>query len=518
MRIAPIGRIARGALALTASALAACAVGPNYHVPKPDTPPNFIAAASKDSAVSPAAASADADLAAWWKGLNDPELDSLVERAVKSNLDIAVALDRLQAARTYEAVVLGHALPEVDATGSAAKGTGSDLARGRAESGLVSADNSSGLQHINTIVGFDAVWELDLFGKYRRAFEAARADADAARAARNEAVTVIIADVVRSYIDLRGFQLRAGILHQADSLLQESLRIVNIRYQRGITNELDVALAKRELATLQAQIAPVLAQISAAQYALAVLIGEYPESVVNELNAPGLVPTMPAPAGPGVPVDLLRRRPDIQQAERQLAAATARIGVATANLFPEVGVVGAIGSQSQALGTMPGIAKHIWSLGPAAIWPILDFGALDAQVDIADLSAKSRLAEYRKAILNAVQEVDTSLRAFQGTQGQLDKLGDAVAAGQRAVDLANARYDRGLTDFLNVVDAERQFYDLQIQFAQAQVAQGEDFVSLYKSLGGGWQNYQDVPSIRLPQPAVIAAFRRALATSRSSPQ
>jgi NodT family efflux transporter outer membrane factor (OMF) lipoprotein len=494
--------VTRWMAVLAASSLASCAVGPNYHVPKPDAPPAFIA--------QPSSGIADADFGGWWKPLNDPELDSLVERAVKSNLDLAVALDRLQAARTYEAVVVGHALPEVDATGAAAKGTGTDLARGRAEQGLVSADNTGGLQHINTIAGFDAVWELDLFGKFRREFEAARADAEAARAARNDALTVVVADVVRAYIDLRGFQLRAGILHQADSLLQESLRIVKIRYERGITNELDVALAARELATLQAQIAPVEAQISAAQYSLAVLIGEYPEKLVGELSAPGLVPTMPAPAAPGVPVDLLKRRPDIQQAERQLAAATARIGVATANLFPQVGVVGAIGSQGQGLGSAPSVAKHIWSLGPAAIWPILDFGALDAQVDIADLNARTRLAEYRKTILNAVQEVDTALRAFQADQDRMDRLGEAVIAGQKAVDLANARYDRGLTDFLNVVDAERQFYDLQEQFAQAQVAQGDEFVSLYKSLGGGWQNYQAVPAIRLPQPAVVAAFRRTL--------
>jgi NodT family efflux transporter outer membrane factor (OMF) lipoprotein len=273
-------------------------------------------------------------------------------------------------------------------------------------------------------------------------------------------------------------------------------------------------LAARELATLQSQIAPLEAQISAAQYSLAVLIGEYPEGLVGELSAPAMIPAMPPPAAPGVPLDLLKRRPDIQQAERQLAAATARIGVATANLFPQIGVVGSIGSEGQGLGSAPGISRHIWSFGPAALWPILDFGALDAQVDIADLTARSRLAQYRKTILNAVQEVDTALRAYQADQDRLEKLGEAVLAGQRAVDLANARYDRGLTDFLNVVDAERQFYDLQEQYAQAQVAQGDQFVSLYKSLGGGWQNYQKVPSIRLPQPAIVAAFRRALNPSR----
>jgi NodT family efflux transporter outer membrane factor (OMF) lipoprotein len=462
------------------------------------------------SSTVPAAAAPD--LALWWRALNDPELNSLVDRAVKSNLDIEIALDRLQQARTYEAVVVGFALPEVDASAAAGRGTGSDLSRGRAQQALVSAANTSGLQHINTLAGFDAVWELDVFGRFRREFEAARADTQAARAARYDVLTAVVADVVRGYIDLRGLQLRAGILHQASDVLRESLRIVTIRYERGITNELDVALATRELATLEAQIAPLEAEVNAAQYALAVLVGEYPEHMVQELAKPDLIPSMPAATAPGIPLDLLKRRPDIQQAERELAAATARIGVATANLFPRVALIASIGSQGQGWGTTPSVSKHIWSFGPGAVWPLLDFGALDAEVDIAHLAARASLVNYRKTILNAVQQVDSSLDAYEAQQVRLEQLSTALIAGQRAVDLATARYNRGLTDFLNVVDAERQFYDLQLQYAQAQVAQGEQFVQLYKSLGGGWQNYQAVPDIRRPQPAILAAFRRALSS------
>lgn len=494
--------------------LSACAAGPSYHTPKSDAPPNFAAQVTVTSAARSAQPAAPPlDLATWWRALNDEELDSLVDRAVKSNLDIEIALDRLQQARTYEAVVVGYALPEVDASAAAGRGTGSDLTKGRADQALRSADNGAGLQHINTIAGFDAVWELDLFGKFRREFEAARADTQAARAARYDILTSVVADVVRAYVDLRGFQVRAGILHKASDVLRESLRIVNIRYERGITNELDVALATRELATLEAQIAPVEAEVNAAQYTLAVLVGEYPENMVRELTKPDLIPSMPAPTAPGVPLDLLKRRPDIQEAERELAAATARIGVATANLFPDVTVSAAIGSQGQGWGTTPSVNKHIWSFGPGAVWPLLDFGALDAEVDIADLAARLSLVNYRKTILTAVQQVDTSLDAYQAQQARMENLSTAMIAGQRAVDLATARYNRGLTDFLNVVDAERQFYDLQEQYAEAQVAQGEQFVQLYKSLGGGWQNYQAVPAIRRPQPAIIAAFRRVLSSS-----
>jgi NodT family efflux transporter outer membrane factor (OMF) lipoprotein len=384
------------------------------------------------------------------------------------------------------------------------------LTKGRADQALRSADTGAGLQHINTIAGFDAVWEIDIFGKFRREFQAVRAETGAARAARYEVLTSVIGNVVRAYVDLRGFQVRAGILHHATDVLRESLRIVTIRYERGITNELDVALATRELATLEGQIAPVEAEVKAAQYALAVLVGEYPESMVEELAKPDLIPSMPPPAAPGVPLDLLKRRPDIQQAERELAAATALIGVATANLFPNVMVSASIGGQSQGWGTAPNLGKHIWSFGPGAIWPLLDFGALDAQVELADFAAQASLANYRRTILTAVQQVDSSLDAYDAQQYRMDKLTQAIMAGQRAVDLASARYNRGLTDFLNVVDAERQFYELQEQYAEAQVSQGEQFVQLYKSLGGGWQNYQAVPKIRRPQPAIVAAFRNVL--------
>ena len=390
-----------------------------------------------------------------------------MERAITSNLNLDMALTHLQQARAYESVVLGMALPTVDASASAARGTGSDLTRGRADAPLRSADNGSGLQHINGIAGFDAVVELDIFGKYRRAFEAARADMQAQIALRNGVLTSLVADVVRAYVELRGLQIQVEVLRQASGVLRESLRFVKIRFERGITNELDVALAQRELDTLQSRIAPLNAQVSAVQYSLAVLLGEYPENLVQELSKPTPIPSMPQAAVPGVPLDLLKRRPDIQQAERELAAAaTARIGVATANLFPDVSLVGSVGVQAQGFGGAPPASRHIWSFGPAALWPVLDFGALDAEIEIADMQAHLQLDNYRQTILNAVREVDTALDSYAAQKDQLNDLGDAMVAGQRAVDLANERYDRGLTDFLNVVDAERQFYELQQEYVE----------------------------------------------------
>jgi NodT family efflux transporter outer membrane factor (OMF) lipoprotein len=501
-----------------AAVLGGCAVGPNYHTPRIATPDRYAetpAGASAGVANGAGAAGPQVDPASWWHSLADPELDSLVERAVAANPDLLVALDRLQAARVFEAAVVGTVLPDAEASAAAGRGTGSDLTRGRASNVLRSGDNSAGLQHLNEIGGFDSVWQLDIFGKYRREIEAARYDEQAMHAARNAVLVTVVADVARAYVDLRGLQVRASVLSSAVTVLRESLRIVSIRYERGITNELDVTLATRELATLEAQAAPLNAQVRAAEYTIATLLGLYPEDLVEELSPAGLVPAVPAAVDPGLPPELLRRRPDIQQAERELAGATARIGIATADLFPSIALTGAIGFQRQSLKGQPVLGEHIWSVGPGAVWPLLDFGALDAQVEIADLQTRALLVRYKQAIQEAVREVDTSSALLAAEQQSLDKLGTGLVAGQRAVTLASERYQRGVTDFLNVVDAQRQEYDLEEQYAATQVATAEQYIELYRSLGGGWENYQQLPAIHRPEPAIIAVFQRTL--SRSDP-
>ena len=513
MKRPPLRLVRFGAL-LLAGAVVGCAAGPNYHRPRVALPEHYDAAAP----AGPTAAAAGAppvELAAWWRALQDPELDSLIERAVSGNPDLLIALDRLQAARTFEAAVIGTVLPEAGASAGAGRGTGSDLTRGRAANALRSGDNAAGLQHLNEIGGFDAVWELDIFGKYRREIEAARYDEQAVRAARNGVLVVVVADVANAYVELRGLQVRASVLASSLAVLRESLRIVTIRYERGITNELDVTLATRELATLEAQAAPLAAQARAAEYTIATLLGLYPEDLVKELETAAMVPAVPALVDVGVPPELLRRRPDVQQAERELAGATARIGIATAELFPQLAVSGAIGFQRQSLKGQPVLGQHIWSLGPAAVWPLLDFGALDAQVEIADLETRARLVRYKQTIQQAVREVDTSYGLYTAEQQSLGKLETALIASQRAVTLANERYQRGVTDFLNVVDAERAEYALEEQYAQAQVAVAGEFIALYRSLGGGWENYQKLPPIHRPEPAIIAMFQRTL--SRSDP-
>lgn len=487
---------------------AGCVVGPNYR--KPDTKvPDGFANASKSATNS--GNKPVIDSAKWWQALNDQELNSLVDRAVRGNLDLEIALARLQKARVQEAVVMGVSLPQGEVSGGAGRGTGSNLTRGRVAGPLNAGTNTQGLQHVTQVIGFDAGWEIDLFGKYQRQIEAAKYDREAAVAIRNGVLISVVANVARAYVDLRGLQMQLEVLRRNIDTAKQYEDVVRQRFEHGITNELDLTLVRRQLATMEAKVAPLTSQIAAAQYVIAALLGQYPDALVKELEKPAMIPQLPEQIQPGVPLDLLRRRPDIHEAERHLAGATARVGVATANLFPRISLTGGAGHQGQGLGITPVANSFIWSVGPTVGWPVLDFGVLDALVEIADLHTHELLANYKKTVLGAVQEVDTTVGAYTAQQERLRSLNQALTAAQHAVSLALERYDRGLTDSLNVIDAQRQEYELQEQYVFAQQTAADQFVALYKALGGGWEQYQEIPSIRRPRPAIMAAFERFLA-------
>jgi NodT family efflux transporter outer membrane factor (OMF) lipoprotein len=488
--------------------LAGCAVGPNYHAPKNDAPQSFVAPAPGVAVPADAGSGSGVDLARWWRSLGDPELDSLVERAVRANPDILIALERLQEVREKEVVLAGDALPEIEASAAAGRGTGSDMSRAGASPALRAADNKGNLNQIKQVAGFAAFWEIDLFGGYRRAIEAGRADIAAAAAARNAVLISVIADVARNYVDLRGLQARLAILQQNIDTARELRDLEQTRYDRGLTNELNLQLAIREFETLQSDYAPLQGQLQATQYDIAVLLGEYPEQLAAELDAVNPIPSLPAGVAPGLPLDVLQRRPDVREAERELAAATARIGVATADLFPHVALTGGLGTQSDTIGSH---GSHIWAFGPAVYWPLLDFGALDATVSIADHQARERLLAYRKTVIGAVQDADAAIADYSAQTQRLGSLANAMQASERAVSLARQRYQRGLTDFLNVVDAERQQYTLEAEYTSAQQGAADAFIYLYRALGGGWESYQSIPPIRLPEPAAIAGFHRLVA-------
>jgi len=495
-----------GAVAACA-ALTGCAVGPDYQPPDAPMPVQFVAAAAKTDHHDQHAV----DPAQWWRSLHDRQLNSLIERAIAASPTLEMALDRLQQARAQEAAIIGTALPVAGASEGGARGTGSDLARGRASPTLVSSEFGTGFSQVNNIVGFDAAWEIDVFGKIRREAEAAQYDVDAAAAARNMVLISLIADVTRAYLEMRALQMQLTVLHKSIRTALQYYDFVKERFDRGITNELDVTLAQRELEQLRAQVMPLIAQIDAARYAIAVLLGEFPENLAKELAKPGVLPALPARVHAGLPLDLLRRRPDIDEAERQLGSANAQIGVATANLFPRVVVTGGGGWQSQGLGVKPVIVSPIWSVGPSIYWPVLDFGTLDALVEKADYRARELLFNYKQTVIDAVRQVDAAIDAYAAQQYRLRHLNEALAAARRAVSLAQQRFDRGVTDSLNVIDAERQEYTIEQEYVAAQESAAAQFVTLYKSLGGGWEDYQNLPPIPPPLPAVAAAVKRGLA-------
>jgi len=488
--------------------LSGCAVGPDYQLPTGAIPRLFGSAAMTEAVPGPPTG---ADFVRWWGALHDRELNALIERAVASNPDLEIALTRVQEARTQQVVVLGAMLPTLAGSGAIATGSagGNDLTRGRAAQSIRAGDSTGNLKSISRVAGFDAGWELDLFGKYQRLLEATRDDAEAQMELRNAALITIISDVARNYLDVRGLQARLEIARNDVATAQKTVDLLLTRFDRGLSNELDLTLARRQLANQQARLPELMAAVSAAESRLALLLGTYSTEITGELQKGGKLPDMPTRLRAGVPVDLLRRRPDIRVAERQLAAATARVGVAIADLFPTVAVTAGFGAQG---GTKSGVAvpihNPIWSFGPGGYWPLLDFGKLDALINIQEMRAHEQFVNYKKTIVVAVEEVDQAIKQFRFDQAQLKALSVALAASQRAVDLAMERYERGVTDFLNVLDAQRQEYALEDQTAFAQEAVVLQYVAFYKALGGGWELFDELPPIPEPQPAIIATARR----------
>jgi NodT family efflux transporter outer membrane factor (OMF) lipoprotein len=487
--------------------LAGCAVGPDYQTPDTVLPVAFL---TQPALKEPATGGASPDRWQWWRTLHDRQLNGLIERALQNNLDLKMALDRLQQARLQLVVIGSQALPEVNGSAGGGVGTGTDETKGRASQILRAGDNSTGLRSITQIGGLDAEWEIDVFGKIARRVETQTYTAEALKEARDWVFVVIAADVSRLYFDLRARQDRLQILNRDIEAARKVLDLAQTRLDRGLTNELDVTLAKRQVATLEADVAPLKALIATSGYAIAVLVGEYPETLARELERTAAVPRLPSRAPVGLPVDLLRRRPDIREAERFLAAAVADVGARTADLFPTLVITAAGGAQG---GPRSGSAIPItWigSVGPSIDAPILDFGALDALIEIADYRAHELATAYKQTILVAVQQVDEANAAYRGYRLSLRSLDTAIEAARQATKVATERYDRGLTDFLNVLDAERQQFALEQQRAEVVRLAGDSFVTLYKALGGGWPPDEIIPPIRHPDPAAVAAFKRAI--------
>jgi NodT family efflux transporter outer membrane factor (OMF) lipoprotein len=490
---------------VAAGALAGCSLGPEYFTPDAAIPVNFTVPPAGNG---PQSGGAGPDAWQWWKTLHDRELNGLIDLALANNLDLKIALDRLQQARLQLVVIGAQQVPQVNGGVGGGTGTGTDETKGRVAQALRDADNNTGLKKISGVGGLDAEWEIDFFGKIAQRLQEQVYTTEALKEARDWVYVVIAADVTRLYVDLRSRQDRLQILYRSIETSRKVQDLAQTRLDRGLTNELDVLLAKRQVETLQADVEPLKAQIAANAYAIAVLVGDYPENISRRLQRPAAVPRLPARAPAGTPVDLLRRRPDIREAELALAAAVTDIGARTADLFPSVAITAGAGGQAgpRSGSTIP--ITWIASIGPAVTAPILDFGALDAKIEIADYNAHALAAVYKQSILTAVQQVDEANAAYQGFRQSLRSLDLALDAARQATKVATERYDRGLTDFLNVLDAERQQFTLEQQRAEVVRLAGDSFVALYKALGGGWPPDEVIPPVRRPDPAVIAAVKR----------
>ena len=323
-----------------AGALAGCALGPEYFTPDAAIPASFTV---PPAGIGPQSGVANAEHWQWWRTLHDRQLNELIDLAIQNNIDLKIALDRLQQARLQLIVVGAQAVPQLNGSVGGGTGTGTDESRGRVAQPVRDGQNNNGLSKISGAGGLDAEWEIDIFGKIARRIEAQTYTAEALKEARDWVYVVVAADVTRLYFDLRARQDRLQILYRNIEASRKILDLAQTRLDRGLTNELDVLLAKRQVETLQADVEPLKAQIAASSYAIAVLVGEYPENISRRLQRPGAVPRLPARAPAGTPVDLIRRRPDIREAERLLAASVADIGARTAELFPTIAITAGSG-------------------------------------------------------------------------------------------------------------------------------------------------------------------------------
>lgn len=462
-----------------AAALVGCAVGPDYHAPTPSLDGTFVGAGSigvNDRQTAP-------DIARFWRGFEDPILTDLVERAIAANGDIRIAQARLREARSILSGTRANQLPEVDVAGSARRSLAS-------ESQL--PGTTRGQRTANAVdEGFIANWELDFFGRNRRATEASSARLDASQAGVHAVQTSVVAEVARSYLDLRGLQQRQEVARQSLTNQRETLRLTGSRLDAGRGTQLDLVRARSLVESTEAVLPALQAGIERSAFRLATLTAQPPRLVLQTLAEPRALPGLPtvdlAALPLGAPEDLLRRRPDLVFAERQLAASNADIGVATADLFPRVSLTGLIGFAADRSGQLGSRDSQQYSVGAVLSWPLLDFGRVRARIGVSEARVSQALASYEQTVATALEETEVALSQFSRSAQQAERLAGSARNAEEATRLARIRFNSGAVDLLVVLDAERQSLASRDSLTQAQVAQATALVSVYRSLGGGWE-------------------------------
>lgn len=456
----------------SAIGLAGCAVGPDYKTPAAAAPPVFTNARHTEY-------SGQAAQKEWWKLFQDAELNALVDQALRHNYDLKSALANLREAR---ALYLESGLNLAPIVTSHANYT--DQKR---SVGALNNRNfvPRGLKLYN--VGFDAFWEVDFFGRVRRDIEASRDEVEAQEASLRDLGVSVIAEVARNYFELRGLQNQLAVAQKNAENQAQTLEITQARLDIGRGTELDTSRASAQLNTTRARIPLQEAAIKRAIHRLGVLTGQTPGALTVKLSQPQPMPKLPETIAIGNPAELLRRRPDVRIAERTLAAATARIGVATADLFPRVTFVGTLSLEANTLSGLGAAGADAYSMGPRISWAALDLGRVYARIKAADASAEADLAQYEQTVLNALEETENALVAYNRERNRRALLATAARDSEKAHHLAHLRFEEGIADFLTVLDSETRLLEDQSQLALSETETATSLIAVYKALGGGWE-------------------------------
>lgn len=478
--------------------LGACTVGPNFEPPEWLSPASWFAKKVEPITPAPSVAVAEPVDPNWWKLFNDPLLTELERRVAGENLDVQVATVRIAQSRAQLGIAGAAQFPVLNANGSYTRQKASDVgvfanAPNPLGANGASGNNVGGIRstHLNAFdvyqVGFDASWEVDLWGRVRRSVESATASVQASAEARRATLLSNLAELARDYIQLRGTQSLLQIARDNVKISQQSLDLTQQRAVGGVTTDLDVANAAAQLRTVAAEIPRLTQQESELINAIGLLLGQPPNTLQAELAQEKPVPPVPPRVPIGLPSELARRRPDIRQAEAQLHAATANIGVAVANFYPSVKLSGSLGLQAIQPWKMFNIDARDYAAGPGITIPIFQGGQLKATLELNKAQQQEAAINYQKTVLTAWHEVDNALTAYQTEQARRDQLIQAVAQNQRALGLAQSRYQEGVSDFLQVLTAQQNLLSTQQALAQATTNVSANLVALYKALGGGWE-------------------------------
>ncbi len=466
------------ALVVVALLLTACVVGPDYQRPDVSTPKQW----SVPIATTPQVKA----LEKWWQNFNDPILNQLIIDAINANLDLKQTLERVKDARTQRSATIAAGLPSFSGKNNVNRRLNSS-----ASTSSTSQAGGFGLsnQIINLLqLGVDAQWEVDFFGGVQRAVEAANATIDSEIENRRDVLVTLLGEVARNYIELRGNQQLIAITEANLHSQQDTLDLLKVRQQAGLADMSEIAQAEAELATINAQFPSYETAVKQAIHALSLLLAKQPDALMARLEPIAAIPLVKITVLPDLPSALLQRRPDIRYAERQLAVANAQIGIATSELYPKFNLAEFLGVQNTNITSFTPIGKS-WSLGATLTMPLFNWGRLNANIKSKEAQYQQSLLGYQKTVLTAFKEVEDALVAYDKEQQKQLALQQAVTANQQAVQLATERYEKGLSNFINVLSSQQSLYQAQSLLVSSKAKTSADLVLLYKVLGGGWQTF-----------------------------